>query len=36
MGLLWQYWKLCFGLPGIGWRTLVILFLDQIRQLGQS
>ena len=31
MGLLWQYWKLCFGLPGIGWRTVLILFLDQIR-----
>eukprot|EP00434_Breviolum_minutum_P000523 symbB.v1.2.000450.t1/scaffold32.1/size405148/23 len=32
VGLFWQYWKLCFfQVPGIAWRTLLTIFLDQIR-----
>lgn len=35
VGLFWQYWKLCFfQVPGIAWRTLLTIFLDQIRFLG--
>ena len=35
VGLFWQYWKLCFfQVPGIAWRTLLTIFLDQIRLLG--
>lgn len=30
--LFWQYWKLCFfEVPGVRWRTLLTLILDQIR-----
>mmetsp|Transcript_72169 Transcript_72169/g.168920 ORF Transcript_72169/g.168920 Transcript_72169/m.168920 type:complete len:800 (+) Transcript_72169:45-2444(+) len=32
IGLLFEYWKLCFfQVPGVGRRSLVILFLDQFR-----
>lgn len=32
IGLLWEYWKLCFlQLPGIGKRSCLVVFLDQFR-----
>ena len=31
IGLLWEYWKLCYGVTGVRWRTFLILFLDQFR-----
>lgn len=32
LGLLWEYWKLCFlQLPGIGKRSCLVVFLDQFR-----
>lgn len=32
VGLFWQFWKLCFfQVPGIAWRTLLTMLLDQIR-----
>ena len=32
IGLLWEYWKLCFRqLPGIGKRSCLVVFLDQFR-----
>ena len=34
LGLLWEYWKLCFlQLPGIGKRSCLVVFLDQFRHL---
>jgi len=34
LGLLWEYWKLCFlQLPGIGKRSCLVVFLDQFRNI---
>ena len=31
LSLLWDYWKLCYKVPGVRWRTLLTLILDQFR-----
>ena len=34
IGLLWEYWKLCFlQLPGIGKRSCLVVFLDQFQNV---